>query len=232
MSKQKLDQRNGIGTLNEFSLHAEIIQHIAQDGDLFEADLEGYVIDILRGSKIIEVQTKNIAKLMPKVNKLRDDHTIEIIHPLQVKKTIIKKNAEGEIISSRSSPKKEGIEHIFDQLVHAPSIISHENVSLKILLIEAEEVWKDDGEGSWRRKFWSISERHLTRIAGEKVFSTNEDFLKLLPKSLPSKFTNRQLAETLKIKHRLAGKITYVMRKMDLIEIVEKDGNAYVFSTI
>lgn len=226
------EARSGIGTLNEFSLHADIIKHLSQPEDLLEAELEGYRIDILRGNKIIEVQTRNIAQLMHKIRKLQDTHTIEIIYPLQVKKLIIKKNGQGEIVSKRTSPKKERIENIFDELVHAHGLIRHPNVSLTLLLIEAEEVWKDDGEGSWRRKFWSISERHLTRIIDKKRFKNNADFISLLPKSLPTPFTNKQLAEQLKIRSRLAGKITYTLRKMELIDIVDKKGNTYFFSTI
>ena len=64
------DHRSGIGTLNEFSLHADIIHHLSQPGDILEAELEGYFIDILRGDQIIEVQTANLAKLKPKIKKL------------------------------------------------------------------------------------------------------------------------------------------------------------------
>jgi hypothetical protein len=228
----KPEPRGGIGTLNEFSMHAQIIHHLAQPNDQLEAELEGYFIDILRGQKIIEVQTSNLAQLMPKIKKLRDQHPIEIIYPLKAKKYIIKKKEDGEIVSRRASPKKERIEHVFDQLVYAPEIIIHKNVSLTVLMIESEEVWLDDGEGSWRRKFWSISERNLTRILDKKHFEYNEDFLELLPKSLPSPFTNKQLAKQLRIRGRLAGKITYTFRKMGLIDIVDKKGNAYLFSTM
>jgi hypothetical protein len=224
--------RNGIGTLNEFSLHAEIIQHLAQKDDQLEAKLEGYYIDILRGNQIIEVQTTHLAKLKPKIKKLRNTHDFEIIYPIQSKKTIIKIAADGEIVSKRVSPKKGKIEHLFDEMVHAPSLIDHTKVSLTVLLIEAEEIWRDDGKGSWRRKFWSISERHLSKIVESVHFSNNQDFLQLLPKSLPSPFTNKQLAEQLRIRGRLAGKITYTLRKMGILQIVDKKGNAYLFSTM
>jgi len=226
------NKRDGIGTLNEFSLHAEIIQHLAQKDDQLEAKLEGYFIDILRGNQIIEVQTTHLAKLRPKIRKLRTTHDFEIIYPIQAKKTIIKKAAGGEIVSKRLSPKKGKVEHLFDEMVHAPSLIEHNKVSLTVLLIEAEEIWQDDGKGSWRRKFWSISERHLSRIIESVHFSNNEDFLRLLPKSLPSPFTNKQLAEQLRIRGRLAGKITYTLRKMGILQIIGKKGNAHLFSTV
>ena len=226
------NHRSGIGTLNEFSLHADIINHFTKPDDILEAELEGYVIDILRGGQIIEVQTANLAKLKPKIRKLQDTYSIEILYPIQATKYIIRKNAEGEIVSKRKSPKTGRIEDIFDEIVHAPTLIDHENVSLTVLLIEAEEVWQDDGKGSWRRKFWSISERHLLRITHKKQFTSNQDFLALLPKSLPDPFTNKQLAAKLKVRPRLAQKTTYALRKMGLLEIVGKSGNANLLSTI
>jgi len=226
------NHRAGIGTLNEFSLHADIIDHLAEPGDILEAELEGYFIDILRGKLIIEVQTANLAKLKPKIRKLQDNYIIEILYPIQATKYIIRKNSAGEIISKRKSPKTGRIEDIFDEIVHAPSLIEHENVTLTVLLIEGEEVWHDDGKGSWRRKFWSISERHLLKIIATKQFASNQDFLSLLPKSLPDPFTNKQLAGQLKIRSRLAQKITYALRKMGLLEVVGKSGNANLLRTI
>lgn len=232
MAKNKSNERSGIGTLNEFSLHAEIIQHLAQPGDQMEAQLDGYFIDILRGDQIIEVQTRNLGKLVRKAHALSKTHTVEVIYPLQQHKTITRVSAKGEIVSRRKSPKSGRLVDVFDELVNAPTIINPENVSLKILLIEGEEIWKDDGKGSWRRKGWSISERHLAGVRGERVFSQPADLLELLPQSLPSPFTNAQLAKLLKIRSRLAGKITYTLRKLELLDVVDRQGNAYLFEVL
>lgn len=232
MTANKSNRRSGIGTLNEFSLHAEIIQHLAQPGDQLEAQLEGYFIDILRGDQIIEVQTRNLSKLLPKAHTMAKTHTVEVIYPIQQYKSITRISAEGEIVSKRKSPKNGRLVDVFDELVNAPDLFTPENISLKILLIEGEEIWLDDGKGSWRRKGWSISERRLTGIRGERVFSYPSELLELLPRSLPSPFTNAQLAKLLKIRSRLAGKITYTLRKLDLLNIVDRQGNAYLFEVL
>ncbi|MCB2179785.1 hypothetical protein KQH54_01540 [bacterium] len=232
MTKNKANQRSGIGTLNEFSLHAEIIQHLSQPGDQMEAQLEGYFIDILRGDKIIEVQTRNLGKLLPKAHALAKTHTVEVIYPIQQHKTITRVSAEGELVSKRKSPKSGRLVDVFDELVNAPSLITPENVTLKILLIEGVEIWKDDGKGSWRRKGWSIAERRLTGVRSERIFSQPTDLLELLPRSLPSPFTNAQLAKLLKIRSRLAGKITYTLRKLELLTVVDRQGNAYLFEVL
>lgn len=224
--------RSGIGTLKEHSLHAQIIQHLSRTGDQLEADLNGYVIDILRGGQIIEVQTRNLGKLLPKLRKLSDEYQVEIVFPIPQIKYIRKISGAGEFVSRRKSPKRGRPEDVFRELVRATGLINHPNTSLTLLMIEAEEVWRDDGEGSWRRKHWSIYERHMLQVHGRHTYKAPADFLSFLPKSLPSPFTNRQLAKSLKIQNSLAGKITYTLKKMNLLEIIGKEGRANLFQTL
>ena len=227
--EQHNEERSGIGTLNEFSLHADLIAHFAQPGDLLEADVDGYLADILRKDQIIEVQTRNLAALKKKVAAFAQNYQVTIIHPVTHTKWIVRKNPDGEITSRRKSPKRGRVEEIFTELVRAWSLIESPSVSLQVPLIEAEEVWLDDGQGSWRRKYWSISERHLLGIKSANTFHSSRDFLKLLPPSLPIRFTNKQLAEELGVRRSLAGKITYTFKKINLVELVDKLGNQHVF---
>lgn len=228
-SKPNHPQRNGIGTLNEHSLHADLIQHIMQPGDVLEADVDGYLADILREKLIIEVQTRSLSSLRKKIEAFSKTHSVEIVHPITNNKWITRKNERGETISRRKSPKRGRVEDIFTELVRAGALIEPPNVSLKIYFIDAEEVWLDDGQGSWRRKHWSITERHLLKVHGTATFSRNQDFLNLIPGSLPQPFTNKELAGHLGIRTSLAGKITYTLRKMALLHLVSKKGNQHQF---
>lgn len=226
------NSRSGIGTLNENSLHADIIHSLFQDGDQLEAEVDGFYIDLLRQDKAIEVQTKNLGKLSRKVLSLADNIPVEIVVPIHKTKIISKLDRDGNLVSQRKSPKQGKVIDIFDELVRATDIFSHPSISLTILMIEADEVWKDDGKGSWRRKGWSIHERKLIRTLSEHRFQSPEDLLSLLPKSLPSPFTNQNLSKTLGIRASTAGKITYTFRKMNLLEVIGKEGNAYLFKIV
>lgn len=226
------NSRSGIGTLNENSLHADIIHSLFQDGDQLEAEVDGFYIDLLRQDKAIEVQTKNLGKLSRKVLSLADNIPVEIVVPIHKTKIISKLDRDGNLVSQRKSPKQGKVIDIFDELVRATDIFSHPSISLTILMIEADEVWKDDGKGSWRRKGWSIHERKLIRTLSEHRFQSPEDLLSLLPQSLPSPFTNQNLSKTLGIRASTAGKITYTFRKMNLLEVIGKEGNAYLFKIV
>ena len=189
------DLRDGIGTLKEKSLHAEIIAHLAQPGDQLEALINRYRIDILRGDHIIEVQTRALGKMNKKVAELADDYQISVIYPIYKIKHIHRIDSKGKTISLKRSPKKGRLIEVFKELVNAPHLISHPNVSLTVMMIEGEEFWLDDGKGSWRRKKWSIVERRLLAILDQHNFLQPTDYLDLLPRSLPPQFTNKQLAE-------------------------------------
>lgn len=223
------EERNGIGTLNEHSLHADLIRHLAQPGDRLEADVDGYLADILRDERIIEVQTRNLASLKKKTDAFSETYQVEIVHPITQNKWIVRKDKDGKPVSRRKSPKRGRVEDIFTELVRARNLIDSPNVSLTIYFIDAEEVWLDDGKGSWRRKYWSISERHLLKVHNTITFNTNRDFLQLIPPGLPQPFTNKELAAKLGIRTGLAGKITYALRKMEVIHLVGKKGNQYQF---
>ncbi len=220
-----------IGTLSEKSLHAALKQYLAQPGDLIETSLDGYVIDILRGEQIIEVQTGNFSAMKRKLaTLLARGHRVRVMYPLPVGKWIVRQTANGALIGRRKSPTQRRPVEVFRQLVYIPHILPHPNFSLEILLTHQEEIWRDDGQGSWRRKGWSLHDHNLLEVVGRTSFETADDYLALLPAALPRPFTNRDLANALKIIPSLAGKMTYTLRAAGWLTEMGKQGRALLFS--
>ncbi len=56
------------------------------------------------------------------------------------------------------------------------------------MMIEEEEIWRNDGKGSWRRKGASVEDRRLVRVFGREVFENKADFLRFLPETLLDPF--------------------------------------------
>jgi hypothetical protein len=54
---------SGIGLLNEKPLHASLKQWYSRPGDRFEVPIDRFVIDIVRGDLLIEIQTRNLAAI-------------------------------------------------------------------------------------------------------------------------------------------------------------------------
>jgi hypothetical protein len=97
-------------------------------------------------------------------------------------------------------------------------------------MIEVEEVWCNDGRGSWRRKGASIEDRKLIRVFERRIFEHTADFLKILPKDLADPFSNTDLAESLVIPVSQSRKMTYALRKMGAITYVGKNRNQMLFA--
>jgi len=70
---------SGIGTLNESSLHAQLKELLMADGDEFEVDLDGFVIDIRRTDLLIEIQTSGFGSMGRKLDRLLSDHRMLLV---------------------------------------------------------------------------------------------------------------------------------------------------------
>jgi transcription initiation factor IIE alpha subunit len=99
-------------------------------------------------------------------------------------------------------------------------------------MIEVEEIWCNDGKGSWRRKGASIEDRKLIRVFERVVFEHKADFVRVLPEDLPDPFSNRNLAESLGITVNQSRKMTYSLRKIGTIKHVGKNRNQMLFRTV
>lgn len=219
-----------IGTLKETSLHAALKQLYARPGDLLEAKVGNSIIDIVRGDLLIEIQTGNFSSLKVKLNTYLDDRPLRVIYPIAVHKTILRIAKDGNKISSRRSPKKGRIEMLFSELVRIPHYAKHPNFSLEVASIDEEEVWIDDGEGSWRRRGWSISERRMVKLIGSRDFVCPADYADLLPVRLNEFFTSNDLAREASLRKNLASKMIYCLRAMDVIRLVGKKGRSNLYS--
>lgn len=224
-----------IGTLGEKSLHAAIKRWYAQPDDLLEIPVDGYHIDIVRPDPLtlIEIQTRNFHAMKPKLTALLPHYTVHIVHPIAIERTITLIDADAQRqLSRRKSPKRGRVEEVFRELVRFPDLINHPNFTLEVLLIRDEEIRRDDGRGSWRRKKQSIEDRRLLEVVGGMMFTCAADVCALLPATLPETFTVSDLAKGLKLPQALAGKMAYSLREMGGIQLVGKQGRANVYSVI
>jgi hypothetical protein len=218
-----------IGTLGEKSLHAHLKKWYAQSGDLSEVVVDGFVIDLIRDELLVEIQTRNFSAMRRKLEQLLPNYRLRLIHPIAREKWIVRETDDGRFIQRRKSPKRGRVEEMFRELVRIPDLLAQPHLSLEVLFTQEEEVWRDDGKGSWRRKRWSISDRRLLAVVDRAVFIAPSDYLALLPTDLPRPFTNRELADMLGLRLNLTQKMTYTMRKAGFISVMGKRGNALLF---
>ena len=222
-----------IGTYQEKSLHAALKDWYASPGDLTEHPVDGYVVDLVRGNELIEIQTRNFAAIKRKLSQLLKEHVVRLVHPIPTQKWIVRLERDGEtVLSRRRSPKRGSLLDIFDELVSIPTLIGNPRLTLEVLLVEVEETRCQDGRGSWRRSGWSIHDQILIGVESRHCFHGPEDFADLLPASLPHPFTSNDIAAGLEVRRNQGRKIAYCLRHMGAIHLVGKQGNAYLYQRI
>ena len=217
--------------MTEYSLHSEIKKWYSISKDDLEVKVkDGFIIDVIRNNLLIEIQTKNFSAIKKKLNKLIVDKQVRLVYPIAKVKWIIYVSNLGTVISKRKSPKKGKLVDLFYELIHLSYLVKNSNFSFEVLLIEEEEVRCNDGNGSWRRRGISIKDRKLLTVFNRVVFDNSQNFLRFLPVAISESFTNKLLAKKLGVSIRLAQKITYCLRKMDLISIIDKKRKELVFT--
>jgi hypothetical protein len=222
---------NGIGTLGETSLHAALKAWYARPGDLLEVPVDGFVVDVVRGPLLIEIQTGNFASIKGKLTTLTGCHPVRVVHPIAYEKWIVRMTADGqERLGRRKSPKRGRMVELFDELVRFPHLVQQPGFSIEVLMTQEEEIRWNDGRGSWRRRGWSIHDRRLLDVLDRTLLSSPAEYAELLPPSLPLPFTSRDLGRALGVRRRLAQRMTYCLRKMGALEVVGKRGNALLYS--
>ena len=231
MSTEPEQASGQIGTLNEKPLHASLKKWYAGRGDRFEAPVDGYVIDIVRGDLLVEIQTRNFVAIRRKLVDLTTRHKVRLVYPIAQQKWIVKLTNAGEGQESRrKSPKRGTPEQIFDELVAFPKLLSNPNFSLELLLIHEDEIRRYDAKRGWRRKGWVTQERRLLKVVDQRLFLTPEDMRVQIPSELPEPFTTSDLAGAIGRPRRLAQKMAYCLREMGAITHAGKRGRAMLYS--
>ncbi|WP_162054920.1 hypothetical protein [Pontibacter pamirensis] len=223
---------NGIGLRNERSLHAALKRWAALPEDKFEVPLDGYVIDMVRGEQLIEIQTRNFSAIRNKLSSLLAQHKVHLLHPVTAEKWVVQVDATGQKITSRrKSPYKGKLTDLFEELVRIPELMVHENFSFEVLLINEEEVRCRDGKGSKHRKRVSVVDRQLIEVVASHQFRSEKDLLTFIPTTLLQPFSNKDLAASLQLPLHRCRQMTYCLRKMGAVTVVGKNRNELLFSS-
>lgn len=221
---------NQIGTLNESTLHTDLKWLYSESNEQLERKVGKYIVDIVRDDLLIEIQTTNFSKIRNKIEILLQSNKVKLVHPIIQDKWIVNLDTQlNKIIRRRLSPKHCSYIYIFEELIRIPKLISHPNFTIEIILVEIEEIRENSGKGSWKRKGWSIYDKKLLKVLESKKFNEPIDFLYFIPRNIVIPFTNLELAKSLKKPLSLAQKLSYCLKKMELLKTVGKIGNALLF---
>ena len=149
--------------MREGPLHAAVKALLAEPGDRLEVPVGRFVVDLVRADgELVEVQTGGFGALGNKLDALLDEHRIRVVHPVAAERRIVRVDEHGEVIGARRSPKRSTAVAVFDKLVAFPSLLTHPNLTIEVLLLREDHVrrpqpttirsrTRDPGSGGWSR---------------------------------------------------------------------------------
>ncbi len=224
---------NQIGTLNEKPLHAALKRWYARAGDLTEAPVDGFTVDIVRGDWLIEIQTRNLSAIRGKLYTLTQRHCVRLVYPVAQEKWIVRlSKTDKSVLGRRKSPKRSTVENLFEELVSIPQLIAHPNFSIEVVLIQEEEVRREVNTRRGQRRGWVTHERRLLEVVGQCLLETPADLLALIPTTLKDPFTTTDLAHAIGRTPWLAQKMAYCLREMGAITVIGKRGRGLLYARV
>ena len=212
--------------LREGPLHAAVKALLIEPGARVEVPLGGFVIDLVRADgELVEIQTGGFGPLAGKLDALLDEHRMRIVHPIAAERRIVRVDGQGQIVGARRSPKRATAMAVFDKLVAFPSLLTHPNLTIEVLLLREDHVRSPQPRTTHGRTR-DPGERRLVDVLDRVVLRTADDVLALLPELPREPFTTREFAGAVRCSTLLAQRTLYCLRTIGITEPAGMRGRA------
>ncbi len=223
-------QKNGVGSLNEHTLHLSIKNYIEPDTAFHEKECCGFIVDILRGNCITEIETRSFSNMKKKLGKLIDNHKVTVVYPIAATKWVTWIDpVTGELSERRRSPKKGRASDVFYELYKLKDFLKHENFSLKLIFAEISDYRRRDGWGNSGKRGSTREERVPEAILGELTVSLPSEYAGLVDIIPEGEFTAAEFAKLNRMKPRYAWYVLDILSYLSLIERSGSRGRAFLY---
>ena len=212
--------------MREGPLHASLKVALAEPGDRLEVPVGRFVIDLVRADgELVEVQTGGFGALGKKLDALLDEHRIRIVYPVAAERRIVRVDEHGEVLGVRRSPKRATVVAVFDKLVAFPSLLTHPNLTIEVLLLREEHI-RRPRPVTTRGRTRDPGERRMVEVLDQVALRTAQDILAALPALPAEPFSTRELAALLGCSTLLAQRTLYCLRTIGIVVPAGKRGRA------
>ena len=196
---------DGIGTYNEKRLHRILKRYVTDNAQSYEVKICGSVADIFKDGRITEIQTSSFRPLEKKIKKYlsETDYKVTVVHPIVLKKKIIKANKEtGEIISAKTSPKHEKYTDILPRMYYLRELVKEERLEVRILSVGVEE-YRFSERVRYRKKGAYDNDVRPVELFEEISLCGKKAYADIVPESLRiGEFTAADFSSSTGLKNR------------------------------
>ena len=207
-------ERHGIGMQKEKTLHAVLKYCEEPDIDHQEIPVGNFIADILTGDgRIVEIQTANMNAMRDKLTYFLPLYPVKIVYPI-----------------SYRSPRKGSFYQAFRELYKIRPFLTHENLSLDLLLLDMEEYRLQDGWGRDGKRGSHRYDRIPVSIVSEILLERPEDYMIFIPPDLEEPFTSRSFAQAAGIPSAISSTILLLLMELGQVDRIGKKGNSYLYT--
>ena len=225
-----LQGQNGIGTLQEKTIHSVLKYYYAPDSAYHEIKIGSYVADICIDDDIYEVQTRNFNTMRNKLNYFLQNHNVTIIYPVAHTKWISWLDMDtGELTPKRKSPKTGTFYQIIPELYKIKMFVNNPRLHFIISLIDVEETRYLNGWSHDKKRGSSRMDGIPVEIYDEVRIDTFADYRIFLPDTLPEQFTSKDFGKVAKIPQNKASTLLNILLETKVIHRIGKSGKSYLY---
>lgn len=223
-----------IGVLQEKPLHATLKWWLDDNPAHHEITLPcGKVADIYDGDTITEVQTGSFTPLRKKLETLLEQYPVTVVHPMVRRKYLSWIDPDtGESTEPRKSPRVGSFADGGKQLIYILPLLSHPHLTIRLVLMDAEEQRIADGWGNGGKR--GSHRAVLLPISVEDTLDLRcpADYAALIPTALPERFTAQQFGKAAKMQGRHLNGTLKVLLDRGVLKRETKEGNAWVYARV
>ncbi len=194
-----------------------------------------YVADIVGEAGIIEIQTRSVAHLKPKLTELLQAAPVTVVHPVILRKRIVSLDSKtGEVTSVRLSPKRGSVYTAIRELYALKPLLPQQRLTVRLPLLEADEI-RSFGVRTRRRKKQRtrqgeyVSDLVPTDIVDEITLAQPSDYEIFLPPGLPGAFGAAELAQAAGTDLPTARRVLNLLTFLGLTRVAGRDGRRVLY---
>lgn len=222
-------KQNGIGTLGEKSVHAVLKHYFDPCEAHHEVRCNGYVADVKNERGFVEIQTRDFYRLQKKLEVFLQEAPVTVVYPVAAERWLIWIDENGALEPKRRVTRKLTAASVLPELYGLRSLFQNPRLRFCVVLLEVEDYRLKDGYGPDKKKRATKFDRYPVALLDELWLSSPEDYLQLVPDSLPDGFSAKEYAKAVKLPSRQASAAANVLSYFGAVERVGKDKNAYLY---
>ena len=219
----------GIGTFSEKILHRTLKFYFEPDETKHEIEHHGAVADILGDGGVIEIQTRSLGKLKPKLDRFLSDTMVTVVHPIIETKRICRVDTEtGESLPPRKSAKRGRASDALCEIGAIRQYLPNNNLTIILVFVDVIETRMLTGNKKVGRKKTQKLDCIPTSLNSTLVLQRREDYFALLPEDLPCEFSAAEFEKITKMKGIDSHTALMLLLKLGVLTR-ERVGRAYTY---